>query len=393
MTIRGPACLGQPGRSHTGPPETQVHVLVAGVSREAVCGVRDHASILSAAMAEQGADVSVVWHDDLEGSGPALGGLARELERNCRDKGRVVVLLHYSVFAFSWRGIPVGVPFFALRLRHLGLPVVLFAHEFAYPWGRRGWRGTLQALTQRVALVPLVAASRAIVVTTPERVQWLQTRRWLPRRPINCTPIFSNIGPVPGSDHVDEVPGRVGVFSFGAESLEAETVVSAIADLRAAVPGAHLVLIGAPGPNSPAGRRWAHAAEAAGCPLMFTGVIDEAEVSRQLSSCRVVAFPDPAGPAPRRGSLAAALAHGKAVVALDGPQRWEDLVTAGAVVLAQPTRNALGAALRQLLDDEPLRASVSSKARAFAQERLSPVRAAKVVLDLARSAVEESWAQ
>ena len=105
MTIRDPACLGQPGRSQTGPPETQVHVLVAGVSQEVVCGVRDHASILSAAMTDQGADVSVLWRDGLEGSGSALRGLAGELERNCRGQGRVVVLLHYSVFAFSWRGM------------------------------------------------------------------------------------------------------------------------------------------------------------------------------------------------------------------------------------------------------------------------------------------------
>ena len=46
-----------------------------------------------------------------------------------------------------------------------------------------------------------------------------------------------------------------------------------------------------------------------------------------------IALVDEEGPTSRRTMLAAALAHGRPVVATDGPNRWDAPVTEGAIVL------------------------------------------------------------
>ena len=355
-------------------------IVVAGVSQGTVCGVRDHAALLSSALSAVGTHITTEWRSSTPGASPDLDGLARELDRHTRAELTDAVLLHYSVFAFSRRGVPAGVPLFALRLRRLGVPVILFAHEFVYPWGYRGWRGTAQASTQRVALLPLVAACDAVVVATAERVRYLQKRRWLPSRPVAFAPVFSTIDRGAAGGTSPAVPGRVGLFSFSASYLAVELVTGAIADIARCRPDAHLALIGAPGPSGGAADRWRQAAAAAGCPLVFTGVEGEAAVSRQLASCEALVFADPSGPTSRRTSLAAGLAHGKPVVALDGPQAWCDLVAAGAVSVVEPSREALAGELGRLLASPVARAAQGEQAEAFYRAHLSPEHAAETLL-------------
>lgn len=371
---------------HQGGDPGTLRVVVAGTSQGLVCGVRDHARVLSDALAEQGAMVASVWVEQPGGFSSTVR-LAQQLWRRSRDDVDVIVL-HYSVFAYASHGIPVGLPLLALVLGRFRAPVVLLAHELVYPWRRRGWRGAVHAATQRAALVPLVAGSDAVIVTTEDRVGWFRSRRWLPCRPVFCAPVFSNIPRQPAGAGQEDVPGRVGVFSFGAEGLDADLVTRAVAAASVSVGAAHLTMIGAPGEHGATGRRWRAAADAVGCPLTFTGVLDEAELSGELARCQVVVFADPAGPSSRKTSLAAALVHGRAVVALDGPHRWVDLVEAGAVVLADPVASHVAAALVRLLVDDVARAELASRALAFADSWLSPVTTAATVIEIARMAID-----
>lgn len=358
-----------------------MNVLNVGVSESSVCGVRDHARVLSSALRDIGLSVTSVWFDGGSDVSRTMT-LGRDLLRHCQEVRPDAVLLHYSVFAFSHRGIPIRVAGLAFRLRRLGVPIVLFAHEFAYPWCRRGWRGAVQAVTQRVVLAPLLGACAAVVVTTPHRVEWLRTRCWLPRRPIVFAPVFSNIRPNRSSDPIVPVSGRVGLFSFGAEELSADVVTRAVAALAGRSPEVHLTLIGAPGPDSPAGDQWRRAANATCCRIAFTGIVEEAEVSRQLAACQVIVFADPAGPSSRKGSLMAALAHGRAVVAFDGPQGWRDLIEAGGIVVVAPETQALSAELGRLLGDDDARADLGRRGLAVYEAELAPERAALRVRDL-----------
>lgn len=370
------------GTPPTVPPP---RVLVAGISGGPVCGVREHARILSTALREEGIAAEVEWQEGPVGAA-TVRALARSIERRSQQAPGAVIL-QYSVFAYSWRGIPVAVPLVAWRLWRLATPVILFAHEYAYPWGRRGWRGLIHAVTQRAALVPLVAASSAVVVATSERESWFRSRSWLPARPVRVAPVFSNIARHPSADYVGEVKCRVGVFSFGAEGLAAEVVAEGVAAARRHEPDAHLVLIGSPGADSAAGRRWQRAAEVAGCPVSFTGLGTEVEVSRALAACQVVVFPDPAGPTSRKTSLAAALSHTRPVVALDGPETWRDLVGARAVELVEPTAAALGRSLTRLFSDAAARTTLAKGGAAFSGAALSAESAARTVIALLRTFV------
>lgn len=379
------AAEATPGPTTTPNISPSIRILVAGISTTANCGVRDHARILSETLERNGAQVTTSWLEQF--TGPfGVAKLARELWRQRKLKQHETLIVHYSVFAYARRGIPIGVPFLALTLRCLGTPVVLFAHEFAYPWGRRGWRGAIQATTQRAALLPLIGTCDAIVVTTEDRLRWLETRWWLPRRAVVCAPVFSNIRPNPSLALPQEVPGRIGVFSFGAEGLDAKLVTAAVAEVARERPNAHLVLIGAPGPQSAPGQRWRQAAADAKCPLTFTGMASEAETSERLSTCQLIIFPDPAGPSSRKTSLAAALTHARAVIALNGPQSWSELVAAGAIVIVEPRLQPLAAALADLLADDVTRSAIARRALAFANAFLAAENTAATVLNVSLAA-------
>lgn len=373
------------GATRTPPISPSIRILVAGISTTANCGVRDHARILSETLERNGAQVTTTWLEQSAGSF-GVAKLSRELWLQRKLNRHETLIVHYSVFAYARRGIPIGVPLLALALRCLGTPVVLFAHEFAYPWGTRGWRGAIQAATQRAALLPLVGACDAVVVTTEDRLRWLETRRWLPRRAVVCAPVFSNIRPNPSRVLPQEIPGRIGVFSFGAEGLEAKLVTAAVAEVARERPGAHLVLIGAPGPQSAAGQRWQQAATNVQCPLTFTGMASEAETSERLSTCQLIVFPDPAGPSSRKTSLAAALTHARAVIALNGPQSWSELLAASAIVIVEPRLQPLAAALENLLADDVARSAIARKALAFAKDHLTTENAAATILDVSLAA-------
>ena len=49
--------------------------------------------------------------------------------------------MHYSVFSFSHKGLPLFVPDGLLGAAAARVPVIVVLHEFAYPWLYGGWRG------------------------------------------------------------------------------------------------------------------------------------------------------------------------------------------------------------------------------------------------------------
>lgn len=374
------ACQFMSRHGERAPRVVHTRLLVVGASRDRVCGVRDYARLLNQELVAHGVEVATIWN----GRRPSFTSLLhdmRSLLRAYREFHPDAVILHYSVFAYAWRGIPLFVPTLSFVLHRLGVPLVLVGHEFAYTWGRRGWRGAVHAITQRVALLPLVVASSALVVTTQDRVDWLRSRWWLPPRPVAWAPVFSNI-PMSPARQVQTVPGRVGIFGFGTEGLATELVMQSVARVRVSVSDAHLVLIGGPGRDSAAGFVWQCAADKADTPITFTGIGTEEEISSQIAACEVIFHADPAGPTSRKTTLAAALSHGRPVLALDGPHRWNELVDAGAIKLTEPRLDSAAKALRVLLTNKQERAGLGARAQAFAERRLSPEHTSNVVLHL-----------
>ncbi len=109
------------------------------------------------------------------------------------------VLLHYSVFAYSYRGLPLFVAPVLAALRRSRIPMVTVLHEFVYPWRHGGTRGKVWALTQRAVLIDVMRRSlgRAAHHRLPRAVA--ASRPWLPRRPAAVAPVFSNLPPPPSA--------------------------------------------------------------------------------------------------------------------------------------------------------------------------------------------------
>jgi glycosyltransferase involved in cell wall biosynthesis len=224
----------------------------------------------------------------------------------------------------------------------------------------------------------MLRVSSGALVTTDDRAVWLSTRFWLPKINVSVVPVCSNV-PVPCGRQV-RMTRNIGVFGFGGESFSPAVVMQALARVASEDSRIQLVLVGSPGEESTQGRRWRRVALEVGCEshVSFTGVLDAERLQDVLLGIQVMVFPDVSGPTSRKTTLAAALACGKAIVALDGPQRWEGLVRAKAVVLARDWEE-VGAAISALYSDPALRGRQEKAALDFYREHMSEdVVAAKV---------------
>lgn len=366
-------------------PSQRSTLVVTGVSPSEVCGVRDYATVLTAHLGTIGYDAQLLWSQTSDSSAIRQMTLASMVERASEAE---VILFNYSVFAGAWHGVPISVPLLAWRLWKAPSAVVLVAHEMVYPWRRRGWRGFVHALTQRAALLPLVAASAVVVVTTEERRNWLRSRPWLPTRPVLWAPVFSNV-PVcsEASLRSSSASLAVGVFGYGHESERRDLVVRAVSGVASKLEGVELVLIGGPGPRSAQGLAWQESARAACCPHRFTGTVSPDELSRELSELGVFVFFDDAGPTSRKTTLAAALAHAVPTIALDGPDRWAEIVDRGAVELSAPDATALEIALVDILTDSAKRERLGRAGRCFYDRFMTAEIVARQIADAVEAAM------
>src|ERR1700719_2408824 len=179
---------GTPALEQTGahPGTRALRAAAVGISTAQVCGVRDHATLLADALGEQGVSCSMHWlqrsEESLSASRMRVGAWARALSGELRRSEPDAIVLHYSVFSYSHRGLPLFVRPTLAALRATGIPLVSVLHEYAYPWGRGGARGAVWAVTQRAALVGVMRASAAATVTTSWRADSLPPRMWLPSR-------------------------------------------------------------------------------------------------------------------------------------------------------------------------------------------------------------------
>jgi len=392
MSRAGGEAAGGPGL----PPaaiDRPLKAAVVGVSTSRTCGVRDHATLQAETLG--GENVSCAMHWLLRTDAPIgvarsemrawTRGLAAELERQQPD----AVLLHYSVFSYSYRGFPIFVRPTLSALASLGVPLVTVLHEYAYPWGRDGVRGAAWALTQRALLFEVMRASTAAVVTVAFRAEWLQSRRWLPERRTVVAPVFSNLPRAHAGSRANGGVPTVGLFGYSYAPGAISLVIDGVRLLEERGVGAQLLLLGAPGPSSPVAAAWLQAARARGLahPPSFSGMLAAQALSDALASCDVLVFADPAGPMSRKTTLAASLASGSPVVALDGPRHWPELTQSDAARVVVPTASSLADALAGLLEDERLREELGARGAAFAERTMSVGRSAEVVARVLRDAV------
>ncbi len=378
--------------SPPGAPAPGARVAAVGISVDDPCGVRDHAALLADALAAQGCACSLHW---LWREGGALGAeraqlraWADELAHELAHERPEAILLHYSVFAFSHRGVPLFVRPLLSAIAELDVPLVAFMHEFAYPWRLGGARGKVWALTQRLALREVVRACDGLVVSAEARAGWLSTRAWLQRRPTAVAPVFSNL---PSSNARPQAnTARVGLFGYGHEGVDVAVVLDAMRLLRERAGDAELVLAGAPGSPSPAAARWQDEAAQRGLAgtLSFSGRLPAQDLSDVLAGCDVLLFAERGGPTSRKTTLAASLCSGRPVVALDGQSSWQELLAAQAAVVVAPDDRALAQALTGLLADRRAREQQGERGRAFARRAMSAEHSAQVIAGALAHAID-----
>jgi glycosyltransferase involved in cell wall biosynthesis len=393
-----------------------LRIAVVGMSINQICGARDHATLLARELERGGASCTMHWLTRTQRSVGAsraeirlwLDALCGELQRSRPD----VTIVHYSVFSHAYAGLPLFVrPLFGV-LRRAGVPVISVLHEFAYSWSKGGARGKVWALTQRVALSEVMRASAAVLVTTDSRARWIRSRRWLPQRPVAVAPVFSNL-PASAASAASASPAALGVpaspaapasptalgasaggqrtaglFGYSYDDAAVPLVLDALRRLVDERGDVRLLLLGAPGSESPSAQRWREAAHARGLTdaLSFSGTLSAQELSDALASCEVLLFVASAGPSSRKGTLAASLASGRPVVAVDGPNRWQELAGSDAALIVAPTADALAAAVGALLVDSAEREALGARSRAFSRERMSVARTADAVIGLIEGA-------
>jgi glycosyltransferase involved in cell wall biosynthesis len=377
-----------PRRSAATGTQRPLQTVVVGVSAGPTDGVRDHAVLLAGAPSRENVSYSLQWHwrsaRSIRAARSELrawtGGLSRELDQMQPD----AVLLHYSTFAYSYRGLPVFVRPILSALRNSRAPLVTVLHEFAYPWRRGGWRGHMWAVTQRAALIDIMRASSAVVATTEFRAEWLASRRWLPQRRVVISPVFSNLPPSVSGRSPQRGRPVVGLFGYSHQGVAVSLVLDAIHLLEDRGVHVQFVLLGAPGRSSSSGEAWIAAARSREIvhAVSFSDTLPAQELSDALAGCDVLLFADTMGPTSRKTTLAASLASGRPVVAIDGPRSWSKLVQSEATVVAAPTSSALADALGALLADEHECERLGARGRAFAEREMSLRRSARVLTAL-----------
>lgn len=360
-----------------------LRVLMVGASEPGPCGVANYDAVVRRELEAAGVQTSVVWWRRDAGASRARTrrGLEEWLSATALESERFapsVVLWHYSVFTYSYRGLPIFARRAARGLQAEGVPVVALLHEFVFePWRALGARGALYAVTHRLALRSVLAACAAAIVTTEHRMDHLQSRPWLPRRPLGFVPVCSTVPQDeleraarevrPANDHP-----VVGVFGFGTPNFQAELLVEAMRRIRRRGPAAELRLIGAPGRDSEQGRRWIRAADSGDrVPLTFSGVVEPRELLQELALCDLLVHPEP-GPSSRRTTFATALALGRPSVVLADANGWHAAIEHAAIRAAPAEPAGLAAVVDELLWDPAARDALGERARRFHASSQAP---------------------
>ncbi len=263
--------------------------------------------------------------------------------------------------------------------RKIKTPIVTTFHDLLVPYlfpkaGPLRWK-----------VVEYLARHSAAVIVTNGEDQARLSNLHPPMRNVHVIPIGSNIDPSL-SDEFDRAAERarwriqsdeflLGYFGFlnlskgGSDLMQALKVLS-----DQGLPVKLLLIGGRTGSSDPTNAVYAaqveNLIETLGVKdrVIATGYLEPGDVSRVLTICDVMLLPYVDGASLRRGSLLAAIAHGKAIVTTE-PRYPIDGLRHSESVLFVPSNEAqaLATAVKQVLLDDTLRTRLQTGASAAAQ--------------------------
>ena len=352
-------------------------------------GVGDFTRELARALAKQDHDVQVITglsEDADEDDGVRVQRVVKSWGLSCwrsiaavaRQQQLDVLNVQYEPVAY---GMQVGVNFLPSRTvrRFIKVPIVTTYHDLLMPYlfpkaGPLRWK-VVEYLGRR---------SDATIVTNEEDRARLSSLQF-PTSDLHLIPIGSNIQPgQAGVFDVTEERDRwrvqgdeftVGYFGFLNLSKGGETLMQAVRLLLDRHLPVRLILVGGrTGASDPTNAAYAAQVEALidvldlKAHVSATGYLDAVGASRALSACDVVALPYVDGASVRRGSLMAAIAHGRAIVTTEPRYPIEGLTPDQSVLYVPPNDPpALAQAIERVLIDPALRTRLSREVRQAAK--------------------------
>ena len=284
-----------------------------------------------------------------------------------------VLNIQYEPAAYRMQ---VGVNFLpsAWARRPIKTPIATTFHDLLVPYlfpkaGPLRWK----------VVEYLARHSDAVIVTNGEDRARLSNLQSLTSN-LNTIPIGSNIDPVLAGE-LDRVAERarwgiqpdeflLGYFGFLNLSKGGADLMQALKTLRdRGLPVKLLLIGGRTGSSDPTNAEYAaqieRLIESLGVKerVIATGYLEPSAVSRALLMCDVLALPYVDGASLRRGSLLAAIAHGKAIVTTEPRHPIAGLTQNEAAVFVAPNDpRSLANAVQQILQNESLRTRLESGA-------------------------------
>lgn len=338
-----------------------------------VGGISDHTDLMAAELARRGIDVAVVCSPPADARDafevrPAVHrwdarGFSA-IAASVADARPDVILWQYNPFAVGRRGVAPTAGSLARALSRAA-PLVLFAHELWFPWGREGAKGLVWALAQRAQTRAVLRAAARWIVTTEPRVAEL-SHIDAPR--VTRIPVGTNVLPTGSRDRAAlGIPDDAYVLAHlgsAGPGRDLEPAFRAISALRARDIDARLFLAGNTGPfSTPA---------SLGDAVMTTGTRPLGELSSALACADAYLHADPVGPsAGRRTTLVAALAHGLPVIAYRGPDHAPQLVDGKNIVMIERDAGALAGAIEALRADRERARAIGEAGRATYEAEFS----------------------
>lgn len=338
---------------------------------EALAKLGNRVSVLTSVLGQEGGESFALYPRVSKwdfSSWRAILGLLREIEPQ-------ILHLQYQAAAYGMHPAINLLPWRLRLVRPLPLLFITF-HDLRVPY-----LFPKAGPVRRGAIAALAKGCDGVIVTN---VQDEAEARGYGLKPY-LIPIGSNISPrlPPGYDR-EEWRARWGVgdgtllsyFGLLHESKGIETLLRALARLIERGERIKLLMVGGKtGASDPTTTDYAHRMEALwrelglADRLLWTGYVDDEEVSANLLASDICVLPYKDGVSLRRGSLMAALAHGLPIISTRPSIQVKELMEGENIVLVPPDDvEALAAKIQELTASEGLRHRLGEGALALAQE-------------------------
>jgi glycosyl transferase family 4/glycosyl transferase family 1 len=350
-------------------------------------GVSDYSRLVACGLAAAGDEVHV-WapecsaqrrNDDgvvvhrLPGHfGPrGLAALARSID----GSGQSRVLVQYVPHAFGFKAMNLPFCLWLFGRRHSGTAVMF--HEVMYPMRvSQPLKHNVIGLTTRLMAMLVVRSAERIFVATP---LWAGLLRRLigSHDSISWLPVPSNIPVVNDSAGVAAMRlahspnGAPLLGHFGTNSgLMGHTAKDLLTPLLERFSDARMLLIGADSNNFR--DRWVGANPGLADKVYATGALAPERLSLALQACDMMIQPYQDGVSSRRGSVMAALAHGRAVITTSGVATEPLWAQSGAVAMTPvDDHDAMQSLIARMVADEGERLRMASAAKKLYAERFA----------------------